>query len=175
VLNLTSPFTPMLFMGEEFAASTPWQFFTSHPEPELGEATSAGRLREFERMGWDPDLVPDPQAESTFTNSKLDWSEPERGDHARLLALYKDLIALRRQTPELTDPEFASVQVEFDQDHGWFILRRGRISVCLNFADRTCTVDAGTGRLLLATEDEAKLDGVLTLPPNSAAIIRGQG
>jgi len=175
VLNLTSPFTPMLFMGEEFAASTPWQFFTSHPEPELGEATSAGRLREFERMGWDPDLVPDPQAESTFTNSKLDWSEPERGDHARLLALYKDLIALRRQTPELTDPEFASVQVEFDQDHGWFILRRGRISVCLNFADRTCTVDAGTGRLLLATEDDAKLDGVLTLPANSAAIIRGQG
>ena len=62
VLVLTGPFTPMLFMGEEWAASTPWAFFTSHPDEELGEATRKGRLEEFARMGWDPNLVPDPQA-----------------------------------------------------------------------------------------------------------------
>ena len=66
-LTLTAPFTPMLFMGEEYGATTPWQFFTSHPEPELGKATAEGRIKEFERMGWDPAVVPDPQDPATFT------------------------------------------------------------------------------------------------------------
>jgi maltooligosyltrehalose trehalohydrolase len=82
VLTLTSPFTPMLFMGEEYAASTPWQFFTSHPEPDLGKATAEGRIREFERMGWDPAVVPDPQDPETFRRSKLNWAEASTGDHA---------------------------------------------------------------------------------------------
>ena len=60
VLVLTGPFTPMLFMGEEWAASTPWAFFTSHPDEDLGEATREGRLEEFARMGWDKELVPGP-------------------------------------------------------------------------------------------------------------------
>ena len=79
LLTLTSPFTPMLFQGEEWAASTPFQFFTSHPEPELGEATAAGRLTEFAQLGWDPAVVPDPQDPETLERSKLDWSEPETG------------------------------------------------------------------------------------------------
>ena len=91
----------MLFMGEEYGATTPWQFFTSHPEPELGKATAEGRIKEFERMGWDPAVVPDPQDPETFTRSKLNWAEAADGDHARLLELYRALIALRRSTPEL--------------------------------------------------------------------------
>ncbi len=75
MLTLTAPFTPMLFMGEEWGASTPWQFFTAHPEPELAIATAEGRIKEFERMGWDRDSVPDPQDPATFERSKLDWSE----------------------------------------------------------------------------------------------------
>ena len=75
LLTLAGPFTPMLFQGEEWAASTPFQFFTSHPEPELGKATAEGRIAEFERMGWDPAVVPDPQDPATFERSKLDWSE----------------------------------------------------------------------------------------------------
>ena len=82
---LTSPFTPMLFMGEEWGASTPWQFFTSHPEPELGRATAEGRIGEFAEHGWDADVVPDPQDPETFTRSKLDWSELGKEPHARLL------------------------------------------------------------------------------------------
>ena len=116
MLTLTSPFTPMLFMGEEWGASTPWQFFTSHPEPELGRATAEGRIKEFEKMGWDPAIVPDPQDPATFERSKLDWDEIGEGDHARLLALYTSLLQLRRTRPELTDPSFTHISVELDED-----------------------------------------------------------
>ena len=99
LLTLTSPFTPMLFQGEEWAASTPFQFFTSHPEPELGEATTAGRLAEFAQLGWDPTVVTDPQDPATLQRSKLDWSEAEKGMHVRVLAAYQRIIELRAITP----------------------------------------------------------------------------
>ncbi|NKX50471.1 malto-oligosyltrehalose trehalohydrolase [Arthrobacter deserti] len=172
VLNVASPFTPMLFMGEEFAASTPWQFFTSHPEPELGEATAKGRLKEFTRMGWDPALVPDPQDPATFARSKLDWDEAGSGDHARLLALYRDLIALRRKTPELMDPDFASVSVEFDEDARWLALHRGQVTVAVNFADTERSLDLGPAELLLATDGAAVSGAGVVLSGASAAILR---
>ena len=98
-LTLLGPFTPMLFMGEEWAATTPWQFFTSHPEPELGKATAEGRIAEFARMGWDPAVVPDPQDPQTYLRSKLDWSELSGRENARMLEWYRDLVALRRTVP----------------------------------------------------------------------------
>ena len=116
LLTLCGPFTPMLFMGEEWAASTPFQFFTSHPEPELGEATAEGRIEEFERMGWDPAVVPDPQDPATFERSKLDWSELETGRHAVLLDVYRRLASLRRTLPELTDPSFARLVATSDEE-----------------------------------------------------------
>ena len=99
VLVLTSPFTPMLFMGEEWAARTPWAFFVDNPNEEMARATREGRVAEFERMGWNRNEIPDPQDEQTFVRSKLDWSEPEREDHREMLELYRDLIALRRSGP----------------------------------------------------------------------------
>ncbi|MEE2568126.1 malto-oligosyltrehalose trehalohydrolase [Pseudarthrobacter sp. J64] len=171
VLTLTSPFTPMLFMGEEYGATTPWQFFTSHPEPELGKATAEGRIREFERMGWDPAVVPDPQDPETFHRSKLDWAEASDGDHARLLELYKSLIALRRQYPELAGLGFTGTQVDFDDDAGWLRFRRGAIEVLLNFADAAARLQAPAGDLVLATDDATTLaGGSLLLAPWSAAI-----
>jgi maltooligosyltrehalose trehalohydrolase len=107
LLTLTAPFTPMLFMGEEWAASTPWQFFTSHPEPELGKATAEGRIAEFEKMGWDPDVVPDPQDPETFTRSKLDWSEPYPSEGA--LPLDADGETLHPDEPVAPDGSFAHV------------------------------------------------------------------
>ncbi|MEO9327625.1 malto-oligosyltrehalose trehalohydrolase [Gordonia aurantiaca] len=124
-LVLLSPFTPMLFMGEEWGARTPFRYFTSHPEPELGRATAEGRRSEFAEHGWDRDDVPDPQDPETFERSKLDWSEPARPDHARLLGFYRSLIALRKAEPALHDPSFASVGAEFDEEAGWFAMRRG--------------------------------------------------
>src|SRR5690606_16561419 len=105
-LVLTSATTPMVFMGEEWGAGTPWLFFTDHAEPELVAAIQEGRTAEFSGHGWRElyghDVeVPDPQAPATVEDSRLDWSEPASGTHARLLAWYRDLIALRRRVPDL--------------------------------------------------------------------------
>ena len=172
VLTMTSPFTPMLFMGEEFAASTPWQFFTSHPEPELGKATAEGRIKEFERMGWDPAVVPDPQDPETFQRSKLKWEEAGHGRHARLLELYRDLAQLRRKTPELVDGGFAETSVEYDEDEHWLQLSRGSVRVVCNFGSEDLATPL-EGSLLLATNPAAALaEGELTLPGESAAVVR---
>lgn len=98
-LVLLGPFTPMLFMGEEWGATTPWPFFSSHPEPELAEATRSGRIAEFARMGWDPAAVPDPQAPATFESARLRWAELDEPPHAALLDWYRHLIELRREVP----------------------------------------------------------------------------
>jgi len=176
VLLLTSPFTPMLFMGEEWAASTPWQFFTSHPEPELGKATADGRIAEFARMGWDPAVVPDPQAQTTFLNSKLDWSEPGTGDHATMLALYRQLAQLRRELPDLTDPRLHRVRVSFDDDQRWLAVRRGGVRILVNFADeaRRLPTPDGSGPVLLATSEGAVLRDMEAQVPANTAVVMGQ-
>ncbi|HEY4269775.1 MAG TPA: malto-oligosyltrehalose trehalohydrolase [Galbitalea sp.] len=181
VLTLAGPYTPMLFMGEEWGASTPWQFFTSHPEEELGRATAEGRIAEFERMGWDPDVVPDPQAPSTFHASKLDWSEAGDGDHARLLQLYRALALLRRDVPELSDPRFSHLDASFDDAERWLRLDRGRVSILVNFADAPRDVPvagpaaaaAAAGTVILfATDGDVTLSSAhVALPPHSAAIL----
>ena len=105
VVLLTVPMTPLLFMGQEWAASTPFQYFTDL-EPGLGLAVTEGRRREFaDYPGFsDPgarEWIPDPQAESTFLNSKLRWEEHGGGEHRRCLALYRALLSLRREHPAL--------------------------------------------------------------------------
>ncbi|WP_029135869.1 malto-oligosyltrehalose trehalohydrolase [Nakamurella lactea] len=172
VMVLAGPFTPMLFMGEEWGAATPWQFFTSHPEPELGIATATGRLAEFERMGWDPTVVPDPQDPATFTNSKLDWSEPTTGAHAELLRLYRELIRLRRCRTELTDPRFDRIGVSFDDAARWLLMDRGGLQVAVNFADAVATIPVRRhGGLLLATAAASVDDDAVELPAHSAVLL----
>ncbi|MFL6583669.1 MAG: malto-oligosyltrehalose trehalohydrolase [Chthoniobacterales bacterium] len=97
------PETPMLFMGQEWAASTPFQYFTDHNE-ELGRAITKGRRHEFRHFSafQDPaarEKIPDPQAESTFLNSKLQWAGITTDDHAKVLQLYRELLELRRTHP----------------------------------------------------------------------------
>jgi len=174
VLLLTSPFTPMLFMGEEWAASTPWQFFTSHPEPELGEATAKGRISEFARMGWDPAVVPDPQQESSFSASKLDWTEPGSGLHADMLGLYRQLAKLRRDHADLTDPRLHRVRTCHDDDERWLTITRGDVRILVNLADtpRRVPLPGGPGPILLATTPGTVFDaGAAELPANSAVVI----
>ncbi|WP_309615570.1 malto-oligosyltrehalose trehalohydrolase [Salinibacterium sp.] len=173
VLTLLGPFTPMLFMGEEWGATTPWQFFTSHPEPELGLATARGRIAEFEKMGWDADSVPDPQDQATFTRSKLDWSELDEPAHARLFALYGDLIALRRSIPGLTDPSFASVTCAFDEAARWFRIDRPGVSVAINFSATERDVPAPAGAVILATSGTpVRVGSLVPLAAHSAAVLR---
>jgi maltooligosyltrehalose trehalohydrolase len=131
-LLLTSPFTPMLFMGEEWGARTPWQYFTDHVTPELAEAVSAGRRREFAAHGWGVAEVPDPQAPETFQRSRLDWAELDRAENRSLFEWYARLIALRRTLPGLSDPSWSSVRCSFDEDLRWFVMYRGSVAVVAN-------------------------------------------
>jgi maltooligosyltrehalose trehalohydrolase len=158
-------------MGEEWGASTPWQFFTSHPEPELGKATAEGRIAEFARMGWDPATVPDPQDPETFQRSKLDWSELEQQPHAALLDLHRRLAELRRRLPELTDPRFLETEVDVDAAAEVLVLHRGRSTVAANLGSAEARVEV-QGSLVLATGSGVTVDdGTLLLPAETAAIV----
>ncbi|HEY6932628.1 MAG TPA: malto-oligosyltrehalose trehalohydrolase [Marmoricola sp.] len=173
LLTLAGPFTPMLFMGEEWAASSPFQFFTSHPEPELGKATAQGRIQEFERMGWDPAVVPDPQDPETFQRSKLRWEELSSGRHAVLLECYRRLSGLRRTIPALTDPSFSTVSCTVDEDARVFTMRRGDVLVVVNFGDSAASVEVGDRDVLFETPSGvAAGEGVLSLPPHAGALLR---
>ena len=173
LLTMAGPFTPMLFQGEEWAASSPFCFFTSHPEPELGRVTAEGRFEEFERMGWDPAVVPDPQDPDTFRRSKLDWSELGSDRHARLLAAYRRLAELRRTHPDLTDPAFASTSCTVDEESRVFTMRRGHLSVVVNFGDAPATVPVVPGAgLLFASGEGVRIDqNVLVLPGHAGGLV----
>ena len=99
-LVMTSPFVPMLFQGEEFAASSPFQYFAHHEEPEMARAVSEGRVREFAAFGWNPEEIPNPESRETFERSKLQWDEVGEGSHAEMLTWCRRLIALRRGRSE---------------------------------------------------------------------------
>jgi len=176
-LTLLGPFTPMLFMGEEWGASTPWQFFTSHPEPELGRATAEGRIGEFSRMGWDPAVVPDPQDPATFERSKLDWSELDRPDSGRILDLYRRLASLRREWADLTDPRFSRIAVSFDEAAGWLRLTRGDLSIVINLSagDQRVSVTGERVLLTFATDADAAprlgADGDMIVPAHSVTVL----
>jgi maltooligosyltrehalose trehalohydrolase len=178
-LLLTSPFTPQLFMGEEWAAGTPWQYFTDHPEPELADAVRKGRRAEFAAYGWPAEEVPDPQDPATFARSKLDWSEVGQEPHAALLAWYRALIALRRTQPELGDPAFARVSAHYDDDARWIVVHRGAVRVAANLSSEPRTVPLRTPEaapgILLASAPGVRIEGAggdVVLPPESAAVIR---
>ena len=175
-LYLTGPFTPMVFMGEEWAATTPFQFFTDFDDPEMQRAVTEGRRREFEAHGWAAEDVPDPQDEQTYRRSQLDWAELHEGPHARMFAWYQALIALRRSEFDLGNGSLESVAVDFDEDAGWFVVRRGAFRVVANLAESRWTVplDAEPERVVLAWEPaQTRLRGHgVHLPPFTAAVVR---
>ncbi|MFH0174161.1 malto-oligosyltrehalose trehalohydrolase [Streptomyces cacaoi] len=174
-LTLTAPFTPMLFMGEEWAAGTPWQYFTDHTDPELAEAVRRGRRREFAAHGWAEEDVPDPQDPATRERSCLDWSEPEREPHARVLAWYRELIALRHATADLTDPDLADIKVAYDAQARWLAFRRGDVRVAVNLGKEPAAIPLGPRPArVLATWDPVDVpgrDGLLHLPGESCVVL----
>ncbi|MFN2526483.1 MAG: malto-oligosyltrehalose trehalohydrolase [Actinomycetota bacterium] len=138
-LLFTSPFVPLLWQGEEWAATSPWHYFTDHT-PQLGAAVSRGRKREFAAFGWPEELVPDPQEVQTFTRSKLEWSELEDPRHADMLDWYRKLIALRKSRPELHDGRMDLVRTTFDESGGWLLVSRGPLTIACNFGSATASV-----------------------------------
>ncbi len=173
-LTLTSPFVPMLFQGEEWGASTPFQYFTDHPEPDLAKAIREGRRQEFAAFGWKPEDIPDPQAPQTFLRSRLNWDELSREPHAGLLEWHRQLIALRRREPALLNDRLEAVQTRFDESAHWLTVERGPLTVICHLSDRAQLVPlrAGAQALLLASHDwiQAANGGVM-MPPDSVCVL----
>jgi maltooligosyltrehalose trehalohydrolase len=157
---LTAPFVPMLFQGEEWAASSPFRYFTSHDDPELGKAVSTGRRGEFVEFGWNPEQVPDPQEPSTFWQSKLRWEELSQPPHSEMLGWYRSLISFRRQHASLVDGNLEALSVWLDEERQWLAYRRGPLTMACNFASYAqCVPVSGARQVLLASGDETEISG----------------
>jgi maltooligosyltrehalose trehalohydrolase len=178
---LTSPYTPMLFMGEEWGARTPWQFFTDHDDPELAAAITRGRRREFAAHGWKESDIPDPQDPATWLRSCLDWAEREREPHAGVLAWYRELIALRHAEPDLSDPDLSAVGATADDST--LLVRRGRFRIAANFAGHEALIPLQPPDQVPAAVFEPvtawppgmeprEFSGSVRLPGHSVAILR---
>src|SRR6185437_12523002 len=108
---LMSPFIPLIFQGEEFAASSPFQYFAEHDDSAMATAGREGRKREFAAFGWNPDEIPNPDEAATFERSKLNWDEIHEGGHAEMLDWFRQLIHLRRRTSCLNDGDLNHIKV----------------------------------------------------------------
>jgi maltooligosyltrehalose trehalohydrolase len=151
---MTAPFVPMIFQGDEFAASSPFLYFADHQDPDLARAVSEGRRREHAPDGaWDS--IPDPESEETFELSKLHWSEVADVDHAAMLDWYRALISLRQNSEDLRDGRLENVKVDFDESKNWLRLQRGQMQLFFNF---------GSTELNLPFDDNVRL--LLTSDPN---------
>ncbi len=168
----TAPFIPMLFMGEEWAASSPWQYFADFQDPELRKNVSEGRKKDFEHFGWDRASVPDPEDPATFQRSKLRWDELDNGEHRAMHQLYRDLIHLRRKTLALNLGDFSRMHVEFSEEHRWIYTDRGNIRTMINFAEAATAFEVEKGSDLLLSSGPAPLreKDCVMVPPMSVAI-----
>jgi maltooligosyltrehalose trehalohydrolase len=162
--------------GEEWIASTPFQYFTDHEDPELGRAVSEGRRSEFAAFGWSAEEVPDPQDPATYMRSRLEWRELTCEPHAGLLDWYRRVIHLRRQIPALADGRMDRVRVRFDEDGHWLVLERGPVTVACNLAAHAQIVPLTKERstyILLASEAEMVVTAAGVIMPAEALVILG--
>ena len=166
-----APFIPLLFQGEEFAASSPFLYFTDHQDPEVGAAASTGRRNEFAAFGWKPEDIPDPQDLETFQQSRLNWDEMDHEPHREVLEWYRQLIALRRSAPALTDGCLDAVEVQVNEPEGWLLLRRAPIALVANLAPERRVVPLRVRSLLLSSSLESAVRGdAMELAPDSVVI-----
>ena len=173
---MLSPMIPMVFEGEEWAASTPFEYFTDHEDPELGRLVSEGRKQEFGAFGWSPEDVPDPQAKETFENSRLQWDEIQKPEHKEILDWYKKLIALRRSSSSLLNGHLDEVTVRFDEGAKWMMMRRREYELGFNLGTGSVTVPLSVeGEVVLSSDDRNVVNaGQVTLVPDAVVIVRGK-
>jgi maltooligosyltrehalose trehalohydrolase len=176
-LVLLSPFIPVIFQGEEWAASSPFQYFANHDDPEMARLVAEGRRKEFAAFGWAPESIPDPGSQETFDRSKLNWDEVNEGEHAEMLAWYRELIRLRRTTPSLNKDEPGNARVLYDQQEMSFSIERGEITLCCNLGEteRQFPLRPG-GEIVLSSRGRLlPKDGDVVLLPDTVAIISRSG
>jgi maltooligosyltrehalose trehalohydrolase len=169
---LTSPFIPLIFQGEEWAASSPFQYFADHDDPKVAKSVSEGRKREFRAFGWDPDMIPDPEDPATFERCKLKWDELGERKHREMHDWYKDLIRLRRATPSLNDGGAGRTRFQFDEEEKWFSMMRGDITLICNLGEEPRSVETPIGReiLLSSRQDVEVRNGKADLLPDTIVI-----
>jgi maltooligosyltrehalose trehalohydrolase len=158
--TLLAPFTPMLFMGEEYGEEAPFQFFTDHIEKKIAEATRKGRRKEFEAFVEFAGEVPDPQDVATFERSKL-----TREENPEIASLYRRLLELRREM-------HGESTVSFDEDELWLRVRRGDHEIVCNFSDEERQIPCELKAVVLETHRTELGDGAVTLPALSGAVLR---
>jgi maltooligosyltrehalose trehalohydrolase len=163
----------MLFMGEEFAASSPFLYFADHDDEEMARLVSEGRKREFAAFGFAEKEVPDPEDRQTFEVSKLNWSEVHEGKHAEMLEWTKKLIHLRRTNRALNDGDIHHMKVEYDVEKRWLTMQRGGVRTLMNMGDETTQVKKREGEeLLLASREGVVVEGdSIALPAMSLAVV----
>ena len=161
-----SPYTPMLFMGEEFGAQTPFAFFCSHTDDTLNRLTSEGRKREFARSGWDHSEIPDPDAPATFEMSKLDWDfdDTQREIHTA----YTTLLRLRRELG-LSRADLSRLLVETGE--GWLAMGWDDVLLVANLSDAAVEAPYGGELIYSFTAPEVGLDAT-RLGPWEFALVR---
>jgi maltooligosyltrehalose trehalohydrolase len=162
--TLLSPFTPMLFQGEEHGERAPFQFFSDHIDEEIALATREGRRREFAAFAaFAGEQVPDPQNPATFEASRL----TRTGEPDGLRELYEALLRARRELP----PGDADA-IEHDEQAGWLKLRRGPFELLMNFSAAPVDVPTDRPDIVLATAGARPADGAVALDPRSGALVR---
>ena len=174
MLLFGSPFTPMLFAGEEWAASTPFPYFSSHPEPELAEAVSEGRKREFAHTGWDPDDIADPQDEATYQAAVLRWDERDEGRHAVVLHGYRELSRLRRELIQLTNSDLRRVKCTVDEAARWILVDRDGVLLVANLGEDevVLALPQDTYEVAWQTPTQVEIqDEEVRLPPHAGAVL----
>lgn len=164
-LTLLSPFVPMLFMGEEWAASTPFLYFTDFSGAPLQQAVDANRRGMFTAFGFDATAAANPQDADTFERSKLRWEEIDDMDHASMLQWYQDLVALRRVTPDLRTGDASRVAVRTEGRA--LVYSNAGIIVACNLGAETVTVEEALGAERVLSSS-AGTD--TELPPESVAV-----
>ncbi len=177
-ITLLSPFVPMLFQGEEWAASSPFQYFADLSADEIREAVRVGRREEFSYLACDPGSIPDPLDEATWRKSQLQWDERGAEKHRDIFAWYKALIELRRREPELTASQRNIEDLDYREDPAWISFRRGRFRIVCNFSAGREIIDWAQSEqvaLVMASSQDVQLAekaGSISMPAHSTAILR---
>jgi maltooligosyltrehalose trehalohydrolase len=180
---LLSPQIPMIFMGEEWAASSPFQFFVDfETEPDLAKAVREGRRGEFKHFkaftnSETADRIPDPTDEATFERSKIDWEEAQRSPHQELREQTKQLLQLRKdEIQPLLKTSYRGSQYSVSPDNTLDVrwtFAGGELRLLANFGDQKVSIDLkGNAQLLWTNEDILLGDGKAQLGPWKGIIVK---
>ena len=171
-LVLTAPYIPMLFMGEEWAASSPFLYFANHEDEELRRQVVEGRQKEFAAFGFGGD-IPNPEDDETYERSKLRWEEQEEGKHKEMLSWVKALIKLRRSRVCFNDGDMHHVQVITDEEKQTLVMQRDEARILINFGDKAqrFSLLEGEQQELVSRESIQVHDNQLELPPMTLAVL----